>query len=357
MMKIWNPQYQMLDHWRGIAALWVMLFHGFGTTYDEALSPLAEGLKAIAAPGWLGVHLFFVISGYCITASVYNLRLKQGNTWDFLQNRFWRLFPIYWLALLATLILNIISSPFNNVPIGNFISTSWQWWLGNILLIQPYLGVSYYVIVYWSLVVEIGFYLIVAILLFTESCTNTKTAVFIGLTLGVISILLGGTGFTQIGALAAWSEFLCGALAFAALFAQSQNRVYIHYFAIGSILILGAVSLGMNFIGVGNWLWFSVLFALGLYLLYKLDKPLADMKILHWLKFTGLMSYSLYLLHVPLQGRVINLGSRFISEEDPLFLLLQVLGWAVAIIGSCLFYRFVEKPINDWRYRRRSVSL
>jgi peptidoglycan/LPS O-acetylase OafA/YrhL len=62
--KIWNPQYKSLDHWRGIAILWVMIFHGFGTTYDKSLHPLAESLKAVAAPGWLGVHLFFVISGF-----------------------------------------------------------------------------------------------------------------------------------------------------------------------------------------------------------------------------------------------------------------------------------------------------
>jgi peptidoglycan/LPS O-acetylase OafA/YrhL len=72
-VEIWDSQYRSLDHWRGVAALSVVLFHGFGTTYNRTLSPLAEVLKAIAAHGWLGVHLFFVISGYCITASLYKL--------------------------------------------------------------------------------------------------------------------------------------------------------------------------------------------------------------------------------------------------------------------------------------------
>ncbi|MBD1844330.1 hypothetical protein H6F89_13200, partial [Cyanobacteria bacterium FACHB-63] len=45
----WNPHYKSLDYWRGIAALWVMLFHGFGMVYDKQLHPAAEVIKAIAA--------------------------------------------------------------------------------------------------------------------------------------------------------------------------------------------------------------------------------------------------------------------------------------------------------------------
>jgi peptidoglycan/LPS O-acetylase OafA/YrhL len=58
-IRFWSPQYKTLDHWRGIAVLWVMIFHGFGTAYDQSLHPLAELIKSVAAPGWLGVHLFF----------------------------------------------------------------------------------------------------------------------------------------------------------------------------------------------------------------------------------------------------------------------------------------------------------
>jgi peptidoglycan/LPS O-acetylase OafA/YrhL len=58
-MPSWNPQYKTLDHWRGVAALWVMIFHGFGTVYNKPLHPLVDLVKSVAAPGWLAVHLFF----------------------------------------------------------------------------------------------------------------------------------------------------------------------------------------------------------------------------------------------------------------------------------------------------------
>jgi peptidoglycan/LPS O-acetylase OafA/YrhL len=355
VMQRWNSRYHTLDHWRGIAALWVVLFHGFGTTYDKTLHPLAEALKAIAAPGWLGVHLFFVISGYCIMASLYNLSLKQESAWAFLKSRFWRLYPTYWLAFLLALILNLASSPFNKVDLNTLLPNSWQAWLGNIFLIQPYIDVPYYVVVYWSLVIEVGFYLIAASLFILWNNVGKNIAAFVGLTLGIISIFLAGSQIALLSPIAAWGEFLCGVLVFTALFARSQNRAYLHSTSLTLLFVLGMISIGANIQGQESWLWFSALFALGLYLLYKLDQKIVSVNGLRWLQSIGFMSYSLYLLHVPLQGRIINLSSRFIFVESLLMIPLQILGWTVAIAGSYLFYRIAEKPLNEWRQHQNKL--
>jgi peptidoglycan/LPS O-acetylase OafA/YrhL len=348
----WNPQYQLLDHWRCIAILWVLLFHGFGTTFDRSLHPLVKPLMAVAAPGWLGVHLFFVISGYCIASSLYKLSYKQdGNCWKFLKSRFWRLYPTYWAAFLFALLLNIASAPFNKGNIAQLIPDIRQW-VGNLLLIQPYMGTSYYVIVYWSLVVEIGFYIIAGVLFVLWRYLGAKVAISIGLGLGGASVLLSQLPIAQIGPLGAWSEFLCGMLLFGALWSHSQRHTSWRNQALAIIVLLGVLSMGANFAGSSNWLWFSAAFALLLYFLYQFDSQIASIRALQWFKMIGLMSYSLYLLHVPIQGRVINLGSRFIPVESPAFILLQIIGWAVAISASYLFYRWIEKPLNDWRQRQ-----
>lgn len=331
--------------------MWVMLFHGFGTTYNKTLHPITEGLKAIAEPGWIAVHLFFVISGYCITASLCSSFSKRETVWFFLKNRFWRLYPVYWLAFLFTLLLNVISSPFNHVEISNFIPGSWQWWIGNVFLIQPYLSVSHYVVVYWSLVIEVGFYLIAAVLFMIWNHFGIKPAALIGLILGTVSLYFNGTNI-EIDVLGAWSEFLCGVLVYCALAARSQKHLLWQGLSLALITFLGTVSLWRNLIGGHSQLWFSALFALSLYFLYPLDNKLAKVKALNWLRFIGLMSYSLYLLHVPLQGRVINVGTRFISVESPNFLILQVVGWVVAIAISFLFYYLAENPLNRWRHKQ-----
>ena len=350
----WNPQYKTLDHWRGVAVLWVLLFHGFGTTYELSLHPVVETLKSIAAPGWLGVHFFFVISGYCISASVYRLGQKQEGAWVFLQHRFWRLIPTYWLALLFTVGLNLISMPFNQVSLDVVLPSLWVW-LGNFLLIQPYLEVPSYVVVYWTLVVEIGFYLITAGLIVACNQVGLKIALALGLSLGIISALLPSNVQT-IGAINLWCEFLCGALLFGALLTKAQNRLSQHRLMLVLILILGTLGAWIDPTLQAKYVWFSALFAIALYLLYPLDDRIASWKWLRWLQAAGLMSYSLYLLHVPIQGKVINLGSKFIRPESISFLLLQILGWGIAILISYCFYQAVEKPLNKWRSHNRNVS-
>ncbi|ALF54336.1 hypothetical protein ACX27_18205 [Nostoc piscinale CENA21] len=354
-MTYWNPQYKTLDHWRGIAALWVMLFHGFGTTFDKSLHPLVEIIKSIAAPGWLGVHIFFVISGYCITASVYKLILKGGSSWAFLQTRILRLMPTYWIAFLLTLSLNIISSPFNKVNLADAIPSSWEIWFGNLFLIQPYLNVPFYVVVYWSLVVEIGFYLIVATLLIIRNKISQNLSLFLGLFLAFMAIFMPHD--SKLGWIRYWSEFVCGSLVFTALFAKHKNHTYHQNLSITLIMILGATGAWIHLIHDQNQLWFSSIFAIIIYLLYGFDNIINSINLINWLKYFGLISYSLYLLHVPFQGRVVNLGTRFIPVDSIMILVLQVLGWAVAITISIIFFKLVEKPLNNWRYQQRIAKL
>jgi peptidoglycan/LPS O-acetylase OafA/YrhL len=161
------------------------------------------------------------------------------------------------------------------------------------------------------------------------------------------------TADPRLGLLKYWGEFLCGSLVFIALWASNQNHIYQCNLCLILIMILGGLGQYMNFAHhQQNQILFSSVFSLIIYCLYKLDKHIDSLKFIKWLKLTGVMSYSLYLLHVPFQGRVINLGSRFIPLDSPMMLLLQILGWAVAISVSFMFYRLIEKPLNDWRHQR-----
>ncbi|MBD1841857.1 acyltransferase, partial [Cyanobacteria bacterium FACHB-63] len=333
------------DYWRGIAALWVMLFHGFGMVYDKQLHPAAEVIKAIAAPGWLGVHFFFVISGYCIMSSAYRLTLKDGSPWTFLKNRFWRLVPTYWFAFFSVVVLNLASQPFNRASLEALVPLSWQAWVGNLLLIQPYMNVPFYVVVYWSLVVEIGFYLMMAVLLVIRNRLGQSVALFIGLSTAVASVVIK----TQWAVLTSWCEFVCGALLFIALLSAAQGRVHHRHLALCLIAILGGLSLLINQTSHSSWAWFSAGFALLLYLLYPLDDRATSIRSLSWLSFVGLMSYSLYLMHAPLQFKVITLGNRFIQQSSLGFLALQILGWITAFAASYVFYCCVERSLSQHR--------
>src|SRR5438552_1862097 len=65
------PRYHSLDLWRGVACLLVILFHA--TFYARAGGPPADWpgwAHAALHWGWTGVPMFFVVSGYCIAASI-----------------------------------------------------------------------------------------------------------------------------------------------------------------------------------------------------------------------------------------------------------------------------------------------
>ncbi|OKH56228.1 hypothetical protein NIES2101_00120 [Calothrix sp. HK-06] len=349
----WNPQYKTLDCWRGVAALWVMIFHGF-ISYNQHVHFIIQPLANFAAQGILGVNIFFVISGYCMAASVYKLTQKNGTITDFIKNRIWRIYPTYWVAFGLTVIINVISSLFTNATIASSLLPSWHSWVGHLLLIQTYLGIPDYLIVYWTLVIEVAFYFTIAALLLIRKYFNQKFAIFAGLVLGFACVFTPlDTRFTF---LRFWCDFVCGYLVFSALFAKHQKKRQQQQISIFLIVVMGLLGVWMNWNLQQSYLWFSAMFALLLYILHGIDSKIYSLSQLNWLKFIGVMSYSLYLMHVPLQLRVLVLGLKFIPIDSPLFLALQILGWVVAITGAFIFYRLVEVPVNDWRYQRKKIK-
>lgn len=88
----------LLDMARGIAALLVFLFHVRGGL-EASMLVLAD----IVRFGSLGVPLFFVISGYVISASAEATLRKGESAGAFLKRRFLRIFPPFWLSILVVL--------------------------------------------------------------------------------------------------------------------------------------------------------------------------------------------------------------------------------------------------------------
>ena len=134
-----------IDSLRGIAALAVLSFH-FTTRYDEIYR--FSGYLPFHAPwGYLGVNLFFVISGFVIYMTLD--RTDVGA--DFLVSRFSRLYPAYWTAIALTFcITSLLGLPGKAVP--------WHIAVLNIPMIQMLFSVPMVDGVYWTLLVELLFY-------------------------------------------------------------------------------------------------------------------------------------------------------------------------------------------------------
>ncbi|HMF63505.1 MAG TPA: acyltransferase [Edaphobacter sp.] len=140
-----------LDGVRGVAVLSVVLFHFFPRSGTGPFGMLASA-------GWIGVDIFFVLSGFLITTILYEQRGAENYFRNFYVRRVLRLFPLYYFLLLGALLL----APFLHV----------QWRLGHLAmlfyganLVLPFdnsLGTigPFDFFHVWSLAVEEQFYLV-----------------------------------------------------------------------------------------------------------------------------------------------------------------------------------------------------
>jgi peptidoglycan/LPS O-acetylase OafA/YrhL len=91
-----NNRFKPLDGLRGVAILMVILVHTFSYKGENFIG---RGLEAVARAGWVGVVLFFVLSGYLITGILLDTCGKKNYLRDFYARRSLRIFPLYFIFL------------------------------------------------------------------------------------------------------------------------------------------------------------------------------------------------------------------------------------------------------------------
>src|SRR5882757_11575918 len=146
-----SSRVELLDLLRLVAVFAVVLYHfGFwGPAHQTAVPSMAPFAKY----GFLGVPVFFIISGFVIAYSA------EGRTaTGFAIARFSRIYPTFVFCMTLTfLAILILGKP-------NFEVTFHQW-LANLFIAAPALGEQYIDTSYWSLVIEVVFYAWVAVLI------------------------------------------------------------------------------------------------------------------------------------------------------------------------------------------------
>lgn len=148
-----NKRLLELDSLRGIAALFVVFFH-FTLYREEANLGFRFGVT--------GVDLFFIISGFVIF-----LTLEKTRTWqDFAVSRFSRLYPAYWVCVSLTTVVMLVAQTFNFEPIQHHFSKNpapgIPEYLANMSMFQYYFRVWDIDGPYWTLLIEMLFYFLMA---------------------------------------------------------------------------------------------------------------------------------------------------------------------------------------------------
>lgn len=363
-----STRYQMLDFWRGVACLALVVFHAGMQSVNQGISfegtaweKAGAAMTAVVARTWIGVPMFFVISGYCIMATIDSRRRKSGGVADYMQRRLWRIYPPYLVALAVSCIAiyvveelvwpGLLSDGIFTIP--HLKSLSASQWLGNLTLTEtwrPYVAgdkFSPILPITWTLCYEEQFYALAGVILFTAprriflgAAVMTALAIAIKIATKLAGIHLEGLVFDG-----RWLLIAAGILAYYRINYATNRQVKVIY----AILVLGALAVNPAELlsvepnhTIERFVAFS--FALLICVLYPLDKRISGWRILAPITICGQMSYSIYLMH-PVITKGISHGffrAGWTDAWTTCFLVVPIC-LAASLVVSRLFHRLVER--------------
>jgi peptidoglycan/LPS O-acetylase OafA/YrhL len=380
-------RYEALDGCRGIAACLVALYHFRSVFQVRVQSHIGE--LPIVHNAWLGVEFFFVLSGFVIAAN-YQERLTDGSIRlrDFVVLRLGRLYPMHLMSLLAMaiVVLVLMNGPTEvarpDLPAGQLSVPAF---IANVLMVHglhvgPTIMWNQWNHPSWSISAELATYLIFAVswrLLHRLSWLVVGSAIL--LIPPALLIVHGGLDVTfDWGLLRSVLGFSLGIVAFKSARLRSVETVFsrlTYREATIAEIVLAAATVGFVSIAGDSPISLAGPFLFtGVVLLYSYERgAIASALSSTPVGALGRWSYSIYMLHYPLQVVLVyvlilvstyGMPELFALGGDParpqLVLgstawfgdLLNVLMLTALIATSALTYRMIEKP---WRERVRGI--
>jgi peptidoglycan/LPS O-acetylase OafA/YrhL len=315
-----------LDMLRGVAALAVVLAHSF------TMSAMPYNPIEVFDLGYFGVHLFFLCSGFIIPVSLQNSQsLKR-----FWLRRVFRLYPLYWLNIVCWLVVvyglklgRFQGATFASEPVGSVAA--------NATMLQQLLGFDHLVPLYWTLSLEMLFYIVVSLLfvfrLLPHGIGLAWAFISAGVIVeGVLPLLVGAQSPRILSYLAVmftgkvWHDFSRGQIE-----PKAAWRTLL-----GAMLMSGVLALNIDpasgTLSIHSQGLFGQIgaYALFVFAFHRRDRPSPAI-----LLFMGLISYSLYLMHLVIITVV---------PKTSLPLVTMLVWVALTVAVSSLTYALIEKP-------------
>ncbi len=325
-------QFLLIQALRGLAALWVVLYHvseGQHAPALEAWLPTwVDGLLFRA--GDMGVAVFFALSGFVIAHSLRHDAIDARYVGRFALRRSIRLDPPYWAAMALVVVLGAVAARMKGLPPAVPPATDV---VAHVFYLQTLLVIPQINAVFWTLTFEVQFYLALVLL------------VMLGQRLGVSRVTVAllplvPAALTWAGLLPdaeglfymLWHCFLAGVLAY---WGMTDHRARA---AMGVVLPLVVVAVVVAQRSVPFTL-VSVATAVGLWLASRTELLRRGLSG-RGFQALGTISYSLYLTHGPVTGAVF-----FASKKLGLPELVGVAATLAASVAvAALFWRVLERP-------------
>jgi peptidoglycan/LPS O-acetylase OafA/YrhL len=332
-----NARIPQLDAIRGVAILLVIM-HNQGGDFPSL------HLERVFANGWMGVDLFFVLSGFLITGILVDTKPSEGYFKTFYARRCLRIWPLYY----SVIFFMFVAVPFLRPSEAHTVfDRSSPWWayplfLQNFLIPVPTSGAGALAVT-WSLAIEEQFYLVWPwVVRYCSLAQLRRIAVTVICLSPALRLYLS---FHQVNL---YSNLFCrldGLMAGAllALVVRSSDALPSRFVTRAWISLFLAVPLAFATEALGaRWIVFSLSATASASLVY-----LALFSEQRWLRaaltnrfmvYTGTISYGLYLLHkIPF-----DLAKALQFDRPPLVVLPIVL--AACYAAAAVSWNLLEKP-------------
>jgi len=333
-----------LESLRGIAALLVVIYH-ISRHIEQNFNVFPLG--SFTEFGHSGVNFFFVLSGFIILYVHFSDIGKPKRAAEYLFKRFTRIYPFYWVVVGLTLGLIVFSSSRSIPELGNIILN---------LMLYPQGMNSLIVGVSWTLQYEIIFYLFFVILVLN------KRIGFI-----IFSIWLMFLTYSNFLKPLPTESISIFSSAFNFLFFMGLLSAYL----LKKHTIPGPLLIGI--VGVILFLSIGVIEVNGLIngygrsaiILYGFASMLIIISIVELersykfsthkiFKILGKSSYSIYLVHLPINGITYQiLAKAGLTSSIPLPILFLIL-FSAAVFGGILLSHYIELPLTKWIREKRN---
>jgi len=348
-----NKKLNLLQVYRGIAAVLVVLTHGNSILSRELNQ---DGLLQIFHFGWIGVDFFFVLSGFIIFyIHQYDIG-KPDKLKPFIFKRFIRVYPLYW----SILGIKILLSLFNNNK-DNIYQRSADEIIKAVLLIPQHRSIveSSFIGVSWTLSYEVFFYSIFALLIFknTKISRSIIFAWLIGIILNLFNLLPISKNFLLNFIFNEHNlEFVLGCLAAYTIskykFKFATSLIYASIFLL-IVSVINTKYRDFDVSGISSLIGYGIPFMLliigSVYL--EISKTINVPPILIYL---GNASYSVYLTHGFFLSSASKIFTKFTEKFNISYLIpnpilcynvsafLLVL---IVVAMGCIIHSYLEKPL------------
>ncbi|WP_071890963.1 acyltransferase family protein [Hymenobacter sp. PAMC 26628] len=314
----------ILDLLRGFAAISVCLFHfTSGTNLVKLYSPM---LKHSFAWGYLGVEIFFVISGFVIPYSLWGKDYRISGFNAFMRKRVVRICPPAYASILLVMLEWYLISYFLHHPSNRLLSITPTQFLENIFFIIPFTHNSWINGVFWTLSLEFQFYLVVGLFYRQIFAANS---VWHFLSWSIALSLLQYLPFLPKETFFHFSSiFSLGA----ATLLYKQRTITGRQYVLALVVFTGLCGFQM-----GIWPALTGLITALTIAFVKINHP-----ILSWL---GKISYSLYLTHFLVGAAAEYLLTHIWPPTTPLQVGGEIgLCVLLALFSAYIYFLCVEKP-------------